>query len=234
MSLHSERYAVIKPFVSFKFTPKQLENLSNYNKRLIKQYFDAVIPNLNGVFKIYRPRTAENLKAALAYAGMSPPAKYWRAAVLQGVPEGAAVSVKNGKLSWTFNGKRSNFEKIDIKAFIRDPRAEAKRIVESLKKADYYRIVTKVTELGQQSRSGEILADNFEQFNIMYGDPRRNNYVGNWMTGVVARVFPAKTESERLQMTKVFNEARKKAANKKKAAAAKRAKRRVRDAKKKR
>lgn len=227
MSIHSERYGVIKSLVSFKFTQKQLENLTKSEKELIKKYYDAVIPNFSGVFKIYRARTKENLKAALIYAGQTPPVKYWTAAVLQGVPAGASVRVTKGKLSWTFNGKRSDFQKINIKEFLKDPRAEAKRIAALLPKKDFYRIVTKVTELGQHSRDEEALAKNFEDFRMMYGDARRNNYVGNWLTGVVARSFPAKTERERIEMVRDFNKERKKATDAKKKAAVKRAKRKI-------
>ena len=86
----------IRPFVKFNYDLRK--KLSPQQKSKITRYFNYLSESRNDNSEIYRPRNPRNLQIAKEYANVK--GSEWKAIPLKKSIDGAAVGIKNGKITF--------------------------------------------------------------------------------------------------------------------------------------
>lgn len=190
--IHIDRLKAIRPFVEFNYNINSIKkgNLSAYDKRKIKEYYDAISAATAQPNYAYKPRNKAHRKAALEYANQAD-LKQLKTVFIPVPRQGMKPELKftkNGLVTKTgfVETRQISFNKF---ALIKDRQKEVKRVLEKF--PEKYRRFT--IQCGQyeylaaavRSRVDSEVARLMER----YGNEDKNNYFGNWLNGLYGYEF---------------------------------------------
>lgn len=181
--LHIERLKAIRPFVEFNFNINEIKkgNLSNYDKRKIKKYFDEISRVTSRNNYVYRPRKNDRKKLAQEYSGIK------NLKELKAIPIPVANPNKKPKLKFkkdrmmveSNSGITSTFTPFNKNNLIQNFDKEIIRAANETPNANSYVLVTESGELlGWRAASDpESLAYTANDFATIYGTSK-NLFIG--------------------------------------------------------
>jgi hypothetical protein len=186
--IHKARMKKIRKFVDFDYDLRK--PLSDYEKRKIKTYYDAIDALTARPHYEYRPRRSDHLKKAKAYgqgANTLPGLKV--AFIPTGEDEKPRIYWDNsGEMVVESEHITRRYADVSTAEFLADPEGAARRVVEEHPEGKGFSMLAGEFEIPETYAPSQF-PEQVGRKAAKYGDPDDNHYIGNWFGGFAVYNF---------------------------------------------
>ena len=206
-NIHAQRLKMIRPFVDFDFDLRG--ELTTYQKRKIKIYFDEINALTARPYQVYKPRSKQRLRQAQNFAQHEKRLAGLKVAFIPNAGnERLKISFdKNGDMVARGSHVTTKTLALDEAKLLLDPESHVNDVIKREPNADRFTALCGRYEIPvSQSRAtiGEFIA----RLSGRYADADANNYFGNWLHGLAAHSFTDQADFSDYMQTKQTNKAK--------------------------
>lgn len=186
--IHSQRLKAIRPYVNFDFDLRQ--ELTPYQKRKIKQYYDEIDALTARPYHVYRPRSKAHLKKAQEFAQHEKQLPGLKVAFVptngKDVPK--IRFNKDGDIVATTEHVTTRVLSLNTRELIADPIGHVEKVIAQDKQAKRFTALCGRYEI-PVSQSRATIANFIANLTAKYSNEDANNFHGNWLHGIAAHHF---------------------------------------------
>ena len=199
-SIHAQRLKAIRPYVSFKY---KLSELTPYQKRKIKKYYEYIDELSARNHVIYKSRSKNNIQIAKDYSGQvgfnEVKVAFVPVADAENPPE---IRIKNGQLEIITDHIHTTAIFFDPFLLQADPEEHARQLLSDQPDNARYTVICGVNEI-PQGRSRGTMPAKISELVERYSDSDKNNYFQNWLFGMRRHTFTEQADYQDYQTAKL-------------------------------
>lgn len=187
--IHAQRLKQIRPFINFDFDLRQ--ELTQYQKRKIKTYWDEINALTARPYQVYKPKSKKRLKTAQDFAQHDKRLPGLKVAFIPVANPAEKTKIrfsKTGELIATTEHVRTRMLPLDTAKLIKDPIAHVKEVVGLDKQAKRFTALCGRYEI-PVSNSRETIPEFIAKLTTKYSNQEAGNFHGNWLHGIAAHHF---------------------------------------------
>lgn len=201
--LHIERLKEIRPFVNFNLNINEIKkgNLSNYEKRKIKRYYDEIKELTAHPHYAYKPRSQERRKAAEKFANQKG-LNGLKAVFIPVKKDGEKPNLKfkDGEMYYTDDNTEIHAAEFNKQALLKDPNKEINRAKKELKGSNYFTVMCGKHESIKHIRDKDTINELIIQWQTQYKETEK------WLNGLYG--YKTKNQSSFNEYMKAKKESR--------------------------
>lgn len=187
-SIHSQRLKAIRPYVNFDFDLRS--ELTQYQKRKIKTYFDEIDALTARPYQVYKPKTKQRLKKAQEFAQHEKQLPGLKVAFIpnNGKDRAKIRFNKAGDIVATTDHITTRVLSLDTFELINDPIGHVNKVIEADPHAKRFTALCGRYEI-PVSQSRATIGRFIGNLTAKYSSEEANNFHGNWLHGIAAHHF---------------------------------------------
>ena len=206
-NIHAQRLKMIRPFVDFDFDLRG--ELTTYQKRKIKIYYDEINALTARPYQVYKPRSKQRLRQAQNFAQHEKRLAGLKVAFIPNAGnERLKISFdKNGDM--VARGSHISTKSLALieSELLLDPKAHVNEVIQREPNAERFTALCGRYEI-PVSQSRATIGNFVAQLSQKYSNQDENNYFGNWLHGLAAHSFSNQADFSDYMKTKQENKAK--------------------------
>jgi len=187
--IHGERLKKIRSYIDFDYDLRQ--ELTGYQKRKIKTYYDEIYALKARPHHVYRPHSKKKnrLKAAQELAQHEKRLPGLKVAFVptNGKDKPKIRFNKAGEIQSETEHIHTRLLKVDTKKLVSDPEGYSAKLI-AKDRGKMFTVLAGRYEI-PMAKSKKALPEFVAQLAMKYADTEKNNHVSNWLHGIAAHTF---------------------------------------------